>query len=208
MEELIKKWKEEGIVTDKIILEAFKKADRKYFIPEEFKDRVYVDYPLPIGKNQTISQPTTVAIMTQALEPKQGQKILEIGAGSGWQSAVLSFIVGEKGKIITIEYVKEISEIAKRNLKKLNIKNVEVIHGDGSKGYKKEVPFDRIILTSAAPDFPKPLIEQLKEDGIIIAPIGSRFEQEMVKAKKVKGKLKKENLGSFIFVPLRGKYGY
>ena len=146
--------------------------------------------------------------MTQALEPKPGQKILEIGSGSGWQSAVLSFIVGSKGKVITIEYVKELAELAKKNLKKLNIKNVLVIHGDGSKGYKKEAPFDRIILTSAAPDFPKPLINQLKEGGIILGPLGSRFEQKMVKSRKIKGGLNRENLGSFIFVPMRGRYGY
>lgn len=208
MESLIKNWMDKGIIKEGIIAEAFRKADRKYFVPKEYQDDAYGDYPLHIGKNQTISQPTTVAIMTQALESKQGQKILEIGSGSGWQSAVLSFIVGKKGKVITIEYLKELAELAKKNLKELKIKNVEVIHGDGSKGYKEESPFDRILITSASSDFPKPLIEQLKENGIILGPLGSRFGQEMVKAKKIKGELKRENLGSFIFVPMRGSYGY
>lgn len=204
MEYLIKKWKKEGI--DKNILQALQKADRKYFVKN--KSNIYEDYPINIGKGQTISQPTTVALMTQALEAKPGHKILEIGSGSGWQSAVLSFIVGTKGKIITIEYIEELAELAKNNLKKLKIKNVTIIQGDGGKGYKKESPYDRIILTSAAPDFPPPLIEQLKEKGIILAPLGSRYEQSMIKAKKIKGKLKKENLGIFIFVPMRGKYGF
>ena len=208
MEFFIKKWIDEGIIKDKKIAAAFRKADRKYFVPEEYKDNIYSDHPLHIGKGQTISQPTTVAIMTQALEVKPGQKILEIGSGSGWQSAVLSFIVGKKEEIITIEYIKELAELAKNNLKKLNIKNVLVIHGDGSKGYKKEAPFDRIILTSAASDFPKPLINQLKEGGIILGPLGSRFEQEMVKARKIDGKLEREYLGGFIFVPLVGKHNY
>ena len=208
MESLIKRWIDEGIIKEENVAEAFRKADRKYFVPEEYQEDAYGDRPLHIGKNQTISQPTTVAIMTQALEPKPGQKILEIGSGSGWQSAVLSFIVGKKGKVITIEYIKELAEFARKNLRKLNIKNVLVIHGDGSKGYKKESPFDKIILTSAAPDFPKPLIEQLKDNGIILGPLGSRFEQEMVKARKVKGRLIRENLGGFIFVRLKGKYGF
>ena len=203
MEHLIKKWKENKIIKDLEVEKAFLKADRKYFVPEEYKNKVYHDYPLHIGFQQTISQPTTVAIMTQALEVKKGQKILDIGSGSGWQAAVLSFLIGNKGKVITIEYVKELAELAKKNLEKLKIKNVEIIHGDGNNGHKKEAPYDRIIMAAYSGDFPKDLIKQLKEDGIIIGPLGTEYSQEMIKARKTGKKLLRENLGNFIFVPLK-----
>lgn len=203
MKHLIEKWKENKIIKDIEVEKAFLKADRKYFVPEEYKNKIYHDYPLHIGFQQTISQPTTVAIMTQALEVKKGQKILDIGSGSGWQSAVLSFLVGNKGKVISIEYVKELAELAKKNLEKLKIKNVEIIHGDGNKGYEKEAPYDRIIMAAYSDDFPEELIKQLKEDGIIIGPLGTEYNQEMIKARKTGKKLLRENLGSFIFVPLK-----
>ena len=205
---LIEHWQRLSIIKDKKVIDAFKKVPREYFIRDGYETEAYGDYPLPIGMGQTISQPTTVMIMTEALEVKKGQKILEVGAGSGYQAAILSKLVGKKGKIITTEFIPELAEFAAYNLKKAKIKNVEVIHYDGSQGYEKEMPYDRIIVTAACPGIPKPLIEQLKDQGIIIAPVGSFFGQDMVKGVKKKGKLETENLGSFVFVPLKGKYGY
>lgn len=207
-EELIKNWISSGTVRDKRVIESFRKVPREEFIEESRKEESYGDYPLPIGEGQTISQPTTVMIMTQALELKEGDKVLEVGSGSGYQAAIIASIVGEKGKVISTEIVDELAESAKSNIKKLKLKNVEIIKHDGSKGYAKEAPYDRIIITAACPKIPKPLIKELKEGGIIVAPVGNMNEQIMIKGRKIKGELVEENLGNFMFVPLKGKYGY
>jgi len=215
MKELIEYWQKQKIITDKQVLEAFKKVKRENFIPKNLKDYAYLDKPLPIGFGQTISQPTTIAIMTQALELKPGMKVLEIGTGSGYQAAILACIVGNKrekgkaGKVISIEIIPELTEYAKENLKKEKITNTKVFHSDGSLGYKKEAPYDRIIVTAACPKIPKSLLKQLKNNGILVAPVGYP-SQNMMKIKKDKtGKqTTTENLGEFIFVPLTGKYGW
>lgn len=204
---LIRYWKNSKIIRDDRVINAFKAVPRENFIHKEYLNEAYGDYPLPIGYGQTISQPTTVMIMTQALELKPGHKVLEVGAGSGYQAAIISKIVGKKGKVITTEIVPELVEFAKHNLGKCKIDNVFVIHHDGSQGYEKEAPYDRIIVTAACPSVPRPLIEQLKPNGIIILPVGSLSQQIMLKIRKVNG-LEKESLGNFVFVPLKGKYGY
>jgi protein-L-isoaspartate(D-aspartate) O-methyltransferase len=147
-------------------------------------------------------------LMTEALELKEGDKVLEVGAGSGYQAAIIAKMVGKKGKVITTEIIPELVEFAKNNIKRLKIKNVKIINYDGSQGYEKESPFNAIIVTAACPKIPQPLIGQLADDGILIAPVGSFFGQIMIKITKKGKKLIKENLGSFMFVPLKGKYGY
>lgn len=205
---LIDYWESTRIIKDKKVIDAFDSVPREMFILDDYSDEAYGDYPLPIGHNQTISQPTTIMIMTQALELKYGQKVLEVGAGSGYQAAIIAKIIGEKGKVFTTEIIPELVEFARNNLKKCNIDNVEVIKADGSSGYKKQGPYDRIIVTAACPKIPDQLIEQLKENGIIIAPVGPLYGQSMIKAIKKKGRLETVNLGFFIFVPLNGKHGY
>lgn len=206
---LIDNWKRRKIITDEKLLKAFKDVPRELFVRTSFEDEAYLDYPLPIGNSQTISQPTTVMIMTQALELKQGQKVLEVGTGSGWQAALIAKLVGNYGKVITTEIIPELAEFAKNNIKKAKIKNVKVINYDGSQGYKKEAPYDRAIITAACPKIPPPIIKQLKPDGIIIAPVGSWiYGQKMIKLRKTKQGMKQESLGSFVFVPLKGKYGF
>lgn len=207
-EDLIKNWISSGTIKDKKVIEAFRKIPREDFIEASRKEESYGDYPLPIGEGQTISQPTTVAIMTQALELQEGHKVLEVGAGSGYQAAMIAEIICPKGKIISTEIVPELALLAKDNIKKLNLKNIEILHRDGSKGYAKEAPYDRIIVTAASPKIPRPLIDQLKEDGIIIIPVGNTLEQVMIKGRKKNGKIAEERLGDFVFVPLKGKYGY
>ena len=205
---LIGNWQSSGMIKDKKVIEAFKVIPREKFIPEEYIDQAYDDCPLSIGKGQTISQPTTVMLMTEALELKKGDKVLEVGAGSGYQAAIISKIIGEKGKVITTEIVPELAELAENNIKKLKIKNSDIVHYDGSQGYKKENPYNKIIITAACPEIPSQLINQLKENGIIIAPVGDLFSQQMIKGVKKKGKLTTKSLGYFMFVPLKGKYGY
>ncbi len=207
-EQLIDYWASSGIIKDKKVIDAFRKIPREIFISKEKEGEAYGDYPLPIGEGQTISQPTTVMIMTQALELKENDKVLEVGSGSGYQASIIANILGDGGKLISTEIVDELVESAKSNINKLNLKNARIIKWDGSKGYADEAPYDKIIITAACPKIPKPLIEQLKEGGIIVAPVGSMVEQVMIKGKKINGKLIEEKLGEFMFVPLKGKYGY
>jgi len=192
--------------TDRII-QAFRNVPREVFVPTHLKDYAYVNEPLPIGEGQTISQPLTIADMTEALEPRPGQKILEIGAGSGYQAALLAEIVGDKGRIISVERVKKLAEEARQRIKKLGYKNILIVVGDGSVGYVKEAPYDRIIVTCAAPAVPEPLKEQLKTGGIMIIPVGS-WLQEIFKIKKTNSGFEKQSLGFYQFVPLIGKYGF
>ncbi len=205
-ESLLDYWRKSGIITDEKVLKAFKEVPREDFVLEKDGDAAYADHPLHIGGGQTISQPTTVMIMTQALELKEGMKVLEVGAGSGYQAALISRIIGSEGRIITVEFLESLYSFAKKNLK--DCSNVKVVKGDGSKGYEKEAPYDRIIVTCAAPSIPPPLFEQLRMKGIIVIPVGSLYTQKMIKAKKTKKGIDKKDLGSFAFVPLRGEYGF
>lgn len=196
---LLDYWRKDKVITNKSIMKAFSDVDRAKFIPEFQKKYAYDDIPLYIGEGQTISQPTTVAIMTQALGPKKGEKILEVGTGSGYQAALLSKIVGASGKVVSIEYLKPLYLFAKGNLKEF--KNVLSLHGDGTKGAPSEAPFDKIIVTAAAKSIPRSLIQQLKEGGTLVIPVGD-FIQTMLKIKKTKNGLEKKELGEFRFVPL------
>ncbi len=203
-EELIDYWIKSGIVKNKSIIKAFRDVSREDFISGELVGQAYGDYPLPIKCDQTISQPTTIVIMLEALELKKTDKVLEIGTGSGYNAALISKLAEF---VYTTEFFEELADFAQENIEKAGIKNIEIIHTDGSMGYSKEAPYDKIIATAGCPSIPEPWIEQLKEGGIIVAPVGKWYGQRMLKIKKIKGKLKEENLGSFMFVPLRGKYG-
>ena len=206
--ELIKFWKDNFGFRD-IELNAFNEIDREDFIPENLRNAAYQDMPLPLLRGKTISQPTTVMIMTHALELEQGQKVFEIGTGSGYQSAIIAKIVGPKGKVITTEVVPELISFAKQNFRKAKITNVTVYEDDGSNGMPSEAPFDKIIITAACKEFPKLLLEQLKPEGIIVGPVGNKNEQEMIRGTKDKnGHLELEFLGQFLFTPMYGKYGF
>ena len=205
---LVDFWKQSFMFTEKEIA-AFISVKREDFITEKYRDAAYSDVPLPILRGKTISQPTTVMVMTHALEVKAGMKIFEVGTGSGYQTAILAKLAGVKGVVISTEVIPELVNFAKDNLKKAGIENARIFEEDGSRGMESEAPFDRIIITAACKEIPKPLIGQLKPGGIIIAPVGSDTEQQMVKAAKSKdGKMSFEFLGSFVFSSLYGKYGF
>jgi len=181
------------------IIKAFRSIPRENFVPVHYKKYAYVDEPLPIGFGQTISAPHMVAIMTELLQPQKTDKVLEVGAGSGYQAALLSKLV----KIVyTIEIDKNLVLYARKNIGKMGIKNVKVVCGDGSKGLPKYKPYDKIIVTCGCPEIPEPLIEQLKIKGRIVIPVGS-YHQELIVGVKTKTGLKKEMHGGCIFVPLR-----
>lgn len=206
--ELVRFWKDNFSFNENEI-KAFESVKREDFIPDNLKMQAYEDVPLPILRGKTISQPSTVMMMTHALDLKPGEKVFEIGTGSGYQTAIIAKIIGEKGRVITTEILPELVAFAKENFKKAGLKNIEAYEEDGSKGMKDKGPFDKIIITAASREFPKELLEQLKPNGIIVGPVGDASEQEMIRGRKDKnGKLELEFLGQFLFSPLYGKYGF
>ncbi len=192
-------------INDKSILEAFLNIPRELFVSSQMKKFAYADRPLPIGYEQTISQPFMVALMTQLLHPQKGEKVLEIGTGSGYQAAILCYLGCE---VFSIERIKELAEIAKKRLEEFNFK-IKIKVGDGTLGWEEFSPFDKIIVTAGAKITPPPLLSQLKEGGRLVIPVGNLYHQElMIIDKKEKDKYIKNNAGGCVFVPLVGKYGY
>lgn len=205
--QLVKQLKIEGRINTKEVEKAFLETPREKFVPDVIKTYSYLDTPLEIGNGQTISAPHMVAIMAEALDIKKGQKILEIGAGSGYHAAIVSKLVGKKGHVYTIERYSTLAENAKKNLKNTGITNVTVEIGDGSLGLPKYAPYDRIYVTCAAPDVPHALIEQLKDKGKLMIPVGQMISTlELIE--KVGDKIITKDLGGCAFVPLVGKHGY
>ena len=205
---MVEKLKIRGYIKTEKIAIAMNTVPRHLFIPEKHRDKAYEDYPIPIGKKQTISAPHMVAIMSEALKLQGDEKVLEIGAGTGYQSCVISHILKE-GSVNTVEKIETLAQQARENIKKAGYMNIKVITGDGTQGHTEEAPYDRIIVTAAAPDIPKPLIEQLKPNGSLLIPVGSRYSQELIRATKTtNGEINKEYLGGCVFVPLIGKHGW
>jgi protein-L-isoaspartate(D-aspartate) O-methyltransferase len=194
-------------ITDPKILEAFRAVPREEFLSEEYRDLAYGDHPLPIEAGQTISQPYIVALMIQAAEIKPGDKVLEVGAGSGYAAAVMSRIAGE---VIAIERQGELVKIAAERMKRLGFDNVRIIEGDGTRGCPNEAPFDAILAAASGSHVPKTLIEQLADGGRIVMPVGDpSWIQKLVKVTKGPGgKLITEDLGGVRFVPLIGEEGW
>lgn len=192
-------------IKDKRVLDAMRKVPRHLFMPESRRFEAYEDMALPIGEDQTISQPYMVAVMTELLELKGDEKVLEIGTGSGYQAAILAELAKE---VHTIDRIPALAESAGRTLRELGYENVHVRIGDGSVGLGDEAPFDAIIVTAAAPAIPAPLVDQLREGGIIVAPVGERFSQVLIKGRKKKGAFVEEKNTPCVFVPLIGEYGW
>lgn len=199
MQELVDFMVLSGVLKSAEIIEAFKKMDRKYFVPKEFVEQIYVDAPLPIGKNQTISQPSTVAFMLELLKPKKGDKILDIGSGSGWTTSLLCQLVGEKGSVIGLERVDELVDIGGKNLAQFDFGEHCYIKKAGDKlGMPKEL-FDKILVSASAKEIPKELFSQLKPKGTLVIPIkNSIFKFE----KSSDSKILSQEFAGFVFVPL------
>jgi protein-L-isoaspartate(D-aspartate) O-methyltransferase len=200
---LVKKLRLKGI-TDEVVLAAIGKVPRHAFFEDGLLDHAYEDKAFPIGEGQTISQPYTVAFQSEKLQVKPGDKILEVGTGSGYQAAILL----EMGaKVYTIEFNKKLYDLTKIFLPSLGYKPF-FFHGDGSMGIPAKAPFDKIIVTAGAPVVPQALIDQLSDGGIMIIPVGNRETQKMVKFTKKNDKLLKEEFNNFSFVPLLGESGW
>lgn len=209
-DQLIKSLELSGYIKSSKVKKAMLKVPRELFVPEKYYDQAYSDTPLSIPGNQTISASHIHGITLENLKLKEGDKFLEIGAGSGIMLAYARELVGKKGKVIGIEINKETYEFGKNNLEKSGYKDIILIHGDGSLGYPKYAPYDKIVVSAASPDIPKPIIEQLKPSGTLLIVIGSPYgEQTLIKIKKTKtGKLIRKEILSVIFVELKGKYGW
>jgi len=188
-------------VRNPMVLDAVMKVERHKFVLEDMKEHAYRDSPLPIGEGQTISQPYIVALMTELMGLEGGEKVLEIGTGSGYQAAVLGEICKE---VYTIEIVESLAERSAALLKKLGYDNIYVKAGDGYKGWPEEAPFDAIMVTAAPKEIPRPLLEQLAEGGRLVIPVGD-YRQELMVVEKKNGKIEKREVISVRFVPMTGE---
>ena len=200
MLELADYLREVGVLKTKRIHDAFKSIDRQKFMPSSIKSLAYVDEAMPIGHGQTISQPYTVAFMLEKLSPGRGQKILDVGSGSGWTTALLAHIVGPKGKIIGIERIPELVQFGKKNIAKFDLPWAEIRQAkSGVFGAPAEAPFDRILVSAGISEIPKELVAQLAKPGVMVIPI----KDSIIKlSKDSSGQVKQEVTEGFIFVPL------
>ena len=189
-------------VTDTRVLAAMRKVDRALFVPENSRDQAYVNAPLAIGQGQTISQPLVVGLMTQALAPDSACSVLEVGTGSGYQTAILAELCGQ---VVSLERRPKLADSARTRLSTLGYTNVHVHAGSGTRGWTQDAPYDRILVTAGSPRIPIHLLAQLARDGLMVVPVGSRYEQQLVVLEKGPGGLVERNLGAVRFVPLIGE---
>ncbi|OGP75907.1 MAG: protein-L-isoaspartate O-methyltransferase [Deltaproteobacteria bacterium RBG_16_50_11] len=192
-------------IKDPRVIAAMKKIPRHLFVEEALQNQAYSDHPLPIGEKQTISQPYMVALMTEALELKGTEKVLEIGAGSGYQTAVLAELAQ---KVFSIERIRPLAIKARKLLFELGYFNVEIKIFDGTYGWAEESPFDAIIVTAGSPEIPQPLLDQLAVGGRLVIPTGDAYVQDLIRLRKKEDGVHKEDLGGCRFVKLIGKYGW
>ncbi len=214
---LVEKLIREGYIRSEKVARAMLRVPRELFVPEELRHLAYEDTPLPIGLGQTISAPHMVAMMTELAELEPGMKVLEVGTGSGYHAAVLAEVVAPSnapretwGHVYSVERLPQLAERARRNLERAGYADrVTVIVADGTKGYPPKAPYDRIIVTAAAPEIPEPLIEQLRPGGKMVIPIGDRYLQHLYIVEKRKdGSIKARPVTPCLFVPLIGEHGW
>ncbi len=187
-------------VKNPAVLDAARTVPRELFMPERVRDQAYEDYPVPIGFEQTISQPYIVALMTDLLEPRKNHRVLEIGTGSGYQAAILSMLVQE---VYSIEIVPELARSSAETLRMLRLRNVTVREGDGYRGWPEKAPFDRIILTAPPPEIPQELLDELKPGGKLVAPVGVGTQNLVVVQKSADGKTSTRSVLPVRFVPMK-----
>ncbi|MGA7144149.1 MAG: protein-L-isoaspartate(D-aspartate) O-methyltransferase [Desulfobacterales bacterium] len=204
-EEMVRRQIEARGVTDPYVLAAMLKVPRHLFVGDALRDQAYGDFPLPIGEQQTISQPYIVAEMTQALQPGKDDRILEIGTGSGYQAAILAEIVF---RVYTIEKLYPLYTKTRKLFDQLRYHNIVTKYSDGTSGWKDESPFDGIIVTAGSPTIPTPLVSQLAIGGRMVIPVGDQYSQELIKLYKDENGIHKTNLGGCRFVKLVGEYGW
>jgi protein-L-isoaspartate(D-aspartate) O-methyltransferase len=189
-------------IRDARVLAAMGRVPRERFVEESLRARAYGDYPLPIGHGQTISQPFVVALMSELLELQGGERVLDVGTGSGYQAAVLAELAAE---VVSVEIQPELAAAARERLARIGYRNVEVHAGDGFFGWAAAAPFDAIVTAAAASRVPEPLVEQLREGGRLVMPLGEGDNQRLVRGRKHGGRLELEVVGDVLFVPMTGE---
>lgn len=189
-----------GVLKTPRLISAFRAVDRKDFVPEQHASEAYADHPLPIGGRQTISQPYTVAFMLELLAPTEGNRVLDVGSGSGYTTALLSAAVGEHGSVCGVEIKKELVEMGTENIKKYRFPHTAIVSGGGTIGFPEKAPYDRILVSAAAETVPQELIHQLAGGGTMVIPVGSGIERV---AKEESGAVQTRRWDGFAFVPLR-----
>jgi protein-L-isoaspartate(D-aspartate) O-methyltransferase len=192
-------------IKDTRVLGVMARVPRHLFLESELRDQAYEDHPLPIGANQTISQPYMVALMAEALELKGTERVFEVGTGSGYLAAVLSELCAE---VYSVETVEKLASKARNLLTSLGYRNVSVLMGDGTLGWEEYSPYDAVVISAAAPCIPRPLLEQLKTPGYLVFPMGEKELQTLVRIRKDKAGIREEYLGECQFVKLKGQYGW
>ena len=192
-------------IRDTRVLGVMARVPRHLFLESELRDQAYEDHPLPIGANQTISQPYMVALMAEALELKGTERVFEVGTGSGYLAAVLSELCAE---VYSVETVEKLASKARNLLTSLGYRNVSVLMGDGTLGWEEHSPYDAVVISAAAPCIPRPLLEQLKTAGYLVFPMGEKELQTLVRIRKDKAGIREEYLGECQFVKLKGQYGW
>lgn len=193
-----------GIKEERVI-EVFRRVKREKFIPPEIRKEAYEDFPLPIGEEQTISQPYMTALMTECLELKGTEKVLEIGTGSGYQTVILAELARE---VYSVERISSLAQRTKRFLRKLGYTNIRILVANGTLGWEEFSPYDRILVTAGAKEIPPPLLAQLKSGGIMVIPVGDIYSQELEVIRKEEDNIKIETVEKCVFVPLIGMYGW
>lgn len=205
-EEMVDRLVASGYLKSPRVIEAMKKVPRHLFVPEDAAASAYYDYPIPIGEGQTISAPHMVAMMCDALELEEGQKVLEVGAGSGYHACVVAEVV--KREVMAMERIEGLAARARENITRAGYGNVSVVLGDGTRGYVERAPYDRILVTAGSPDVPEPLIEQLKVGGRLLIPVGEMYVQHLLLVTRGEKGVERRALGGCMFVPLIGEHGW
>lgn len=208
-EAMVQRLEGQGIVHSPRVVEAMRRVPRHLFVPRSLRESAYYDTPLSIGAGQTISAPHMVGMMLEALDLREGQRVLEVGGGSGYHAALVGEVVAPTGRVYALERIASLARRARKNLEATGLgEHVEVVVGDGSLGLEAHAPYDRVFVTCGAPGIPPPLAAQTAEGGKLLIPVGSRYYQDLILAEKRGGKVRQKSLGGCVFVPLRGEHGF
>ncbi|MFQ5907777.1 MAG: protein-L-isoaspartate O-methyltransferase [Thermoplasmata archaeon] len=206
---MVERLVQNGVLQTPRVIEAMRAVPRHLFVPRRLRESAYYDTPLGIGSGQTISAPHMVGMMLEYLDLKGGQRVLEIGGGSGYHAALVAHVVGPEGQVFAIERIGSLAKKARARIETLGLGDrIKVLVRDGSRGLAEQAPFDRIFVSCGAPEIPPPLVDNLREGGKLLVPVGTRYFQDLVLGEKAGEELRTRNLGGVVFVPLVGEHGF
>lgn len=206
---MVRRLLDSGYISGPAVSKAMEAVERHLFLPDELVEQAYLDTPLHIGEGQTISAPHMVGMMVEALDLRPGQRVLEVGGGSGYHAAVMAELIRPGGRVYSMERIENLASSAKKNLQAAGYADVvETVVGDGTRGLPEHAPYDRISIAAASPGIPQPLKEQMEEGGKLLIPVGGRFYQELILVIRKGNDYQQRDLGGCVFVPLIGEHGF